>query len=197
MTESAKATGRPWKADPDYDNQMVFGIDGVLVADCSISHQKRFATTSRANAELICRAVNTIDTVTAERNALAARVKGLEAVNPVLVTTLNQALGIIVEFGNLNGLRNLSDDELGSLVIQMAKRIASVLADAGHDPSSFCTALSPNALAARVKELEGHLGIVLSALREFEEAVGESIDDEGGDIRQIERALSTKEAERG
>lgn len=33
---------------------------------------------------------------------------------------LTQALGIIVEFGDLNGFRNLSDQELGRAVIQMA-----------------------------------------------------------------------------
>jgi hypothetical protein len=44
-----------------------------------------------------------------------------------LRTTLNQALGIIVEFGNLNGFRNMSDAELGKAVIGMAERIAEVL----------------------------------------------------------------------
>lgn len=40
---------------------------------------------------------------------------------------LNQSLGIIVEFGNLNGFRNLSDAELGRAVVGMAERIAEVL----------------------------------------------------------------------
>lgn len=40
---------------------------------------------------------------------------------------LTQALGIIVEFGNLNGFRNLSDEELGRTVLQMATACASTL----------------------------------------------------------------------
>lgn len=44
-----------------------------------------------------------------------------------LRTTLNQALGIIVEFGNLNGFRNMTDAELGRAVVGMAERIADVL----------------------------------------------------------------------
>ena len=44
-----------------------------------------------------------------------------------LRSTLNQALGIIVEFGDLNGFRNMSDAELGKAVISMPERIAEVL----------------------------------------------------------------------
>lgn len=42
---------------------------------------------------------------------------------------LTQALGIIVEFGDLNGFRNLSDQELGRTVTQMAETCAHVLDD--------------------------------------------------------------------
>lgn len=45
----------------------------------------------------------------------------------VLRKTLNQSLGIIVEFGNLNGFRNMSNAELGKAVVGMAERIAEVL----------------------------------------------------------------------
>lgn len=44
-----------------------------------------------------------------------------------LRTTLRQALGIIAEFGNLNGFRNMSNAELGKAVIGMAERIVAVL----------------------------------------------------------------------
>lgn len=45
-----------------------------------------------------------------------------------------------------------------------------------------------SALRQQVKEAEGHVEIVLSALRMLEEATGETFDDEGGDIAAIERA---------
>lgn len=50
-----------------------------------------------------------------------------EAVN-ALVRAANQALGVIVEFGDLNGFRNLSDEELGKCVVGMAKSLANALA---------------------------------------------------------------------
>jgi hypothetical protein len=45
----------------------------------------------------------------------------------LLETTLTQALGIIVEFGNLNGFRNMSNAELGKAVLGMAEHIADIL----------------------------------------------------------------------
>jgi hypothetical protein len=45
-------------------------------------------------------------------------------------TTLNQSLGIIVEFGNLNGFRNLSDAELGKAVTFMAESASAQIAKA-------------------------------------------------------------------
>lgn len=40
-------------------------------------------------------------------------------------TCLNQCLGIIVEFGDLNGFRNLSDQDLGKAVITMSDAAAA------------------------------------------------------------------------
>lgn len=40
-----------------------------------------------------------------------------------------QALGIIVEFGDLNSFRNTSDAELGALVIAVAQELARALND--------------------------------------------------------------------
>ncbi len=40
---------------------------------------------------------------------------------------IGRALAVIVEFGNLNGFRNLSDQELGALVTSVAKECAEAL----------------------------------------------------------------------
>jgi hypothetical protein len=56
-----------------------------------------------------------------------------EAVRKALAdtrTTLNQSLGIIVEFGNLNGFKNLSDAELGKALIFMAESASAQIAKA-------------------------------------------------------------------
>lgn len=43
------------------------------------------------------------------------------------VTLLKQGCGIIVEFGDLNGFRNLKDEELGALVVSTAQAIGTYL----------------------------------------------------------------------
>ena len=45
------------------------------------------------------------------------------------------------------------------------------------------------AMLDEIERLRARLGIVISALRQFEEATGESLDDEGGDIAGIETEL--------
>lgn len=52
----------------------------------------------------------------------------LEALR-VAERALTSATGIIVEFGNLNGFRNLSDEELGRAVLGVAKQCADAMAD--------------------------------------------------------------------
>ena len=44
-----------------------------------------------------------------------------------LAKALRQTCGLVVEFGNLNGFRNLSDEELGSAVMGVAREGARVL----------------------------------------------------------------------
>jgi hypothetical protein len=46
---------------------------------------------------------------------------------PEMYRALKWSLGIIVEFGDLNGFRNLSDQELGKMVRKAAVEIATVL----------------------------------------------------------------------
>ena len=59
---------------------------------------------------------------------LAALIEARDkAVLAEAITLLTQAGGIIVEFGNMNGFRNLSDAELGKSVHEMAKAIAAYL----------------------------------------------------------------------
>jgi hypothetical protein len=44
-----------------------------------------------------------------------------------LAKALRQTCGLVVEFGNLNGFRSLSDEELGSAVMGVAREGARVL----------------------------------------------------------------------
>lgn len=66
----------------------------------------------------------------AERAANAS----LIAAAPDLRQALQNALGIIVEFGDLNGFRNCSDEELGRLVKAVAVDAANALAKADPPP---------------------------------------------------------------
>jgi hypothetical protein len=43
------------------------------------------------------------------------------------VVLLKQSCGLIVEFGDLNGFRNLSNDELGGLVVSVATAVGEFL----------------------------------------------------------------------
>lgn len=52
--------------------------------------------------------------------AAEARAQEAEAALADAERALTQALGMIVEFGDLNGFRNLSDQELGASVYAMA-----------------------------------------------------------------------------
>lgn len=54
----------------------------------------------------------------------------LIAAAPRLYNALTQALGLIVEFGDLNGFRNLSDDELGGAVKAVAQEAGLALMEA-------------------------------------------------------------------
>jgi DNA integrity scanning protein DisA with diadenylate cyclase activity len=51
----------------------------------------------------------------------------LIAAAPDLYAALKHALGIIVEFGDLNGFRNMSDEELGRAVKGVAENAAAAL----------------------------------------------------------------------
>ena len=55
------------------------------------------------------------------------RLAELVAENERLRTVLNQALGVIVEFGDINGFRNCSNEELGRTVTAVAERAAEAL----------------------------------------------------------------------
>lgn len=50
------------------------------------------------------------------------------AAAPALAEALEHALGLIVEFGDLNGFRNLSDAELGKAVVAVAEEARAALA---------------------------------------------------------------------
>lgn len=52
------------------------------------------------------------------------------AAAPDLYTALTHALGVIVEFGDLNGFRNLTDAELGKAYLAVAKNASAALAKA-------------------------------------------------------------------
>lgn len=46
---------------------------------------------------------------------------------PEMYRALKWSLGIIVEFGDLNGFRNVSDEELGKMVRAAAREIGIIL----------------------------------------------------------------------
>jgi hypothetical protein len=56
-------------------------------------------------------------------------------------------------------------------------------------PDGIETQATPEQCAQEIERLRTRLEIVLTALHDFEEAVGESYDDEGGDIAGIEAEL--------
>ena len=58
----------------------------------------------------------------------------LIAAAPDLLAALKHALGVIVEVGDLNGFRNLTNEELGAVVIAVAKEASAVIAKAEIDP---------------------------------------------------------------
>ena len=99
--------GRDWVSE-------IYGLDGdghIFAEAYGFSEEE-----ARSNAALIVKAGNSHDAL----------------VNALLETrqTLNQALGVIVEFGNLNGFRNLSDQELGKAVQTMAESAAQQIENA-------------------------------------------------------------------
>jgi hypothetical protein len=58
---------------------------------------------------------------------LLARIGELEAALEETKGALKQGLGIIVEFGDMNGFRNTTDEELGRLVKTVAEDIGHLL----------------------------------------------------------------------
>ena len=58
-----------------------------------------------------------------------ARADAAEALLVEAETVTKQALGMIVEFGDMNGFRNTTDEELGAAVSGMAKRLAAFLTE--------------------------------------------------------------------
>lgn len=97
-----------------------------------------------ADRWLRCSGLGTASTILQHIETLAHLILGVEAqciprvdaakVRDEAITLLTQAGGIIVEFANLNGFRNLSDAELGRSVHEMAKAIADFLNE--HAPLS-------------------------------------------------------------
>lgn len=61
------------------------------------------------------------------RSSHMADLDTLRAENARLRKALTHCLGIIVEFGDLNGFRNMTDEELGRSVWTVAKEAADAL----------------------------------------------------------------------
>jgi hypothetical protein len=59
--------------------------------------------------------------------AAEARLLAVEEESDLLYWALKRALGVVVEFGDLNGFRNLTDEELGRTVIGVAEAGAALL----------------------------------------------------------------------
>lgn len=57
----------------------------------------------------------------------ANEIERLRERNAKLCKTLNRALSVIVEFGDMNGFRNLSNEELGRMTIAVAEECAALL----------------------------------------------------------------------
>jgi hypothetical protein len=75
-------------------------------------------------------AVHVADALLAPSGPLApllARIGELEAALAETKGALKQGLGIIVEFGDMNGFRNTTDEELGRLVKTVAEDIGHLL----------------------------------------------------------------------